>query len=161
MGFKNNMIVNPERGTGTCARGLCLNDVMQGKNLCEDHQKELDERNRKVSSNPQFNTKYSQEEECASPSLPMPIQNLLLCRLRHFLLSSHANSSLDNYCINGNPYYYQKICESLARRRNCDSASVTLVEWLTGLGSVELCKIIREAAVAIVVDDDFVVWDTK
>ncbi|KAI8845988.1 hypothetical protein BJ741DRAFT_586294 [Chytriomyces cf. hyalinus JEL632] len=41
----NNAKVSAKRGTGVCARGMCPDDVVEGKNLCALHQKELDDRN--------------------------------------------------------------------------------------------------------------------
>ncbi|KAI8831448.1 hypothetical protein BJ741DRAFT_694244 [Chytriomyces cf. hyalinus JEL632] len=37
--------VSAKRGTGVCARGMCPDDVVEGKNLCALHQKKLDDRN--------------------------------------------------------------------------------------------------------------------
>ncbi|KAJ3106769.1 hypothetical protein HK100_003684 [Physocladia obscura] len=46
---RNNIAINPvvsaKRGTGVCAREMCPNDVVVGKNLCSLHQKELDDKN--------------------------------------------------------------------------------------------------------------------
>ncbi|KAI8609082.1 hypothetical protein BC830DRAFT_1085738 [Chytriomyces sp. MP71] len=83
--------------------------------------------------------------------VPVDCASMMLCKERTCAKIIKKNLMKEN----------GKIRESLARRRNCDSATVTLVEWLTGIGSVELRKIIREAAVAILVDDDFVVWNTE